>query len=32
VQDVFEYLPGRSVDEVLPLITFEEDEWTDLGE
>jgi formate dehydrogenase subunit beta len=32
LQDVFGYLPGRSVDEVLPLITFEEDEWTDLGE
>jgi formate dehydrogenase subunit beta len=32
LQEVFAYLPGRSADEVLPLITFEEDEWTDLGE
>jgi formate dehydrogenase subunit beta len=32
LQETFEYVPGRSVDETLPLITFKEDEWTDLGE
>jgi hypothetical protein len=32
VQEVFEYEPGRSVDEPLPLITFQEDEWTEVGE
>ncbi len=32
VQAVFEYEPGRSVDEPLPLITFQEDEWTEVGE
>ncbi len=32
VQDVFEYAPGRSVEEALPLITFREDEWTEVGE
>jgi len=31
-QAVFEYEPGRSVEEPLPLITFEEDEWLDVGE
>ena len=31
VQDKFEYLPGRSLDEPLPLITFEADEWDDVG-
>jgi formate dehydrogenase subunit beta len=29
---VFEYDPGRDVEEPLPLITFQEDEWTDVGE
>ncbi len=32
VQAVFEYVPGRSVEEPLPLITFREDEWTQVGE
>lgn len=32
LQQVFEYAPGRSVEEMLPLVTFEEDEWTDVGE
>jgi formate dehydrogenase subunit beta len=32
VQDVFEYAPGRSVEESLPLVTFREDEWMKVGE
>jgi formate dehydrogenase subunit beta len=32
LQETFEYAPGRSLDEPLPLITFKEDEWTELGE
>jgi formate dehydrogenase (coenzyme F420) beta subunit len=32
VQAAFEYQPGKSVDEPLPLITFKADEWTHLGE
>jgi formate dehydrogenase subunit beta len=32
VQEVFEYTPGRSVDEPLPLVTFREDEWMEVGE
>jgi len=32
VQETFEYEPGRSVDDTLPLITFQEDEWTEVGE
>lgn len=32
LQQVFDYVPGRNPDEPLPLITFEEDEWTELGE
>jgi formate dehydrogenase subunit beta len=32
LQAVFEYVPGRSVDEALPLITFREDEWSEVGE
>jgi formate dehydrogenase subunit beta len=32
VQAVFEYVPGQSVDEPLPLVTFREDEWTEVGE
>ncbi len=31
-QDVFEYEPGRDVEEPLPLITFKEEEWMDVGE
>jgi len=30
--EVFDYEPGRDVEEPLPLITFEEDEWMDVGE
>ena len=32
LQELFEYVPGRSVDEALPLVTFREDEWSELGE
>lgn len=32
VQALFDYQPGRSLDEELPLATFHEDELTDLGE
>jgi formate dehydrogenase subunit beta len=32
VQQAFEYVPGRDVNEVLPLITFQADEWTEIGE
>jgi formate dehydrogenase (coenzyme F420) beta subunit len=32
VQAAFEYEPGRSLEEVLPLITFQADEWTQVGE
>lgn len=32
LQDAFEYVPGRSLEEPLPLVTFKENEWTDLGE
>ncbi|MCP4537215.1 MAG: formate dehydrogenase [Chloroflexi bacterium] len=32
VQDVFEYVPGKSVKEPLPLVTFREDEWMEVGE
>jgi formate dehydrogenase subunit beta len=32
LQETFEYVPGRSLAEPLPLITFKENEWTDLGE
>jgi formate dehydrogenase subunit beta len=32
VQATFEYLPGRSLDEPLPLITFKADEWNEVGE
>jgi formate dehydrogenase subunit beta len=31
-QAVFEYVPGRSVEDPLPLITFREDEWSEVGE
>ncbi len=32
VQEVFDYVPGRGVEEPLPLVTFREDEWTEVGE
>jgi formate dehydrogenase subunit beta len=32
VQATFDYEPGRSVDESLPLVTFREDEWAEVGE
>ena len=32
VQEAFDYEPGRDVEESLPLITFREDEWTEVGE
>jgi formate dehydrogenase subunit beta len=32
VQGTFDYEPGRDVEEPLPLITFQEDEWTEVGE
>ena len=32
VQEVFDYEPGCSVEEPLPLITFREDEWMEVGE
>jgi len=31
VQEVFDYVPGRSVEEALPLVTFREDEWMEVG-
>lgn len=32
VQSAFEYTPGRDVTEALPLITFQANEWTEIGE
>lgn len=32
VQGVFNYLPGRNLDEKPPLVTFKADEWTEVGE
>jgi len=32
VQAVFEYVPGRDAEEPLPLVTFREDEWMEVGE
>jgi formate dehydrogenase subunit beta len=32
VQQTFEYVPGQSVSEPLPLITFQPNEWTEVGE
>jgi len=32
VQAVFDYVPGRNLDEPLPLVTFQADEWTQVGE
>lgn len=31
-QEVFDYEPGRDVEEPLPLITFKEEEWMEVGE
>ena len=31
VQETFGYIPGRDVDEPLPLVTFKEDEWLEVG-
>jgi formate dehydrogenase subunit beta len=32
VQQVFDYVPGRDMEEPLPLVTFREDEWMGTGE
>jgi formate dehydrogenase subunit beta len=32
VQATFDYEPGHNVDEPLPLVTFREDEWAEVGE
>ena len=32
VQAVFDYQPGRDITEPLPLITFQEHEWDEVGE
>jgi formate dehydrogenase subunit beta len=32
VQATFDYQPGRDVSEPLPLITFQPNEWTEVGE
>jgi len=32
VQAVFDYVPGHSVEDPLPLVTFREDEWMEVGE
>jgi formate dehydrogenase subunit beta len=32
LQAAFEYVPGRSYEEPLPLVTFKADEWTEVGE
>jgi formate dehydrogenase (coenzyme F420) beta subunit len=32
LQQTFDYAPGRSADEPLPLITFKADEWNEVGE
>jgi formate dehydrogenase subunit beta len=32
VQAAFDYVPGRSLEEPLPLVTFRESEWTEVGE
>jgi formate dehydrogenase subunit beta len=32
VQETFDYTPGHNVDDPLPLITFREDEWMEVGE
>jgi formate dehydrogenase subunit beta len=32
VQETFNYVPGRNIEEPLPLVTFREDEWIEVGE
>ena len=32
VQAVFDYVPGHSVEDALPLVTYREDEWMEVGE
>jgi len=32
VQHAFEYVPGQDVTEALPLITFQPNEWMEIGE
>jgi formate dehydrogenase subunit beta len=32
VQELFDYVPGRDVEEPLPMVTFREDEWVEVGE
>ena len=32
VQEAFDYVPGHSVEEPLPMVTFHEDEWMEVGE
>ncbi len=32
VQATFDYQPGRSLEEPLPLVTYRENEWTEVGE
>jgi hypothetical protein len=32
VQAAFAYTPGRDLAEALPLVTFRESEWTEVGE
>jgi hypothetical protein len=32
VQHAFGYSPGRDLSEPLPLVTFQADEWTEVGE
>jgi formate dehydrogenase subunit beta len=32
LQAAFDYSPGRSVEDPLPLVTFKADEWTDIGD
>jgi len=32
VQEAFDCVPGRSVEDTLPMITFREDEWMEVGE
>ena len=32
LQDTFDYVPARDTEEPLPMVTFREDEWPDVGE
>ena len=32
LQETFDYVPGRSIEDPLPLVTFREDEWMEVGE